>query len=123
MTCKRCLADLQPTDFGSPRKCAFDERGYFTLANWNCATLNDIIRGQDWGHPNQHEGADESLNLFYLGEGFQWEGQSGGWIVLTRYKHRGRCSSAIRVGDFSPQPVTLAMAEAALAAAAPEGEG
>lgn len=41
-----------------------------------------------------------------------YSGHYGGWIVLTRYKHRGCTSSAIHVGDFfPPRPVTLSLVE------------
>lgn len=106
MPCSRCVADPQPKDFGSPRRCAFDESGNFTPDNWNCVTLNLLLpdtlevgyrRGIIYGE-------DETLTYTYIGY--------GGWIILTRYKQRGKVSSAIHVGGFFPaRPVTLELVE------------
>ena len=108
MTCKRCLADPQPKNYGSPRRCAFDDAGNFTPENWSCATLDALNVYED----NTY-GDDESMQRVYLGRD-RWhaEHENGGWLVLTRYKSRGCCSSAILVGDFwPPKPFTLAIAE------------
>lgn len=102
MACKRCEADPQPSDCGSPRRCAFDEAGLFTPENWNCATLN--LLADERGRETEH-GDDESIQVCY-------GAYSGGWIVLSRYKRRGRCSSAVHVGDFfPPEIVTIEMVE------------
>lgn len=104
MSCTRCQNDPQPPQFGDPRKCAFTESGEFTPTNWNCATLDALLqqRGID------AEGIDESLQARYAGT-------YRGWIVLTRYKHRGCTSSAVCVGDFYPaRPLTLTDALIAL---------
>lgn len=117
MACRRCVADPQPSGegwtFGSPRGCAFDDDGQFTHANWNCATIEALLDFR----VAQHFGSDESLDLIPFltdvwGRGYA---ETDGWIVLTRYKRRGKTSSAVRVGDWWPaQPLTLADAESAL---------
>ena len=64
-------------------------------------------REDEWGD-------DESMQIVRaLPSSF--EGGHGGWIVLTRYKRRGRASGAVHVGDFHPaRPVTRELCEAAL---------
>ena len=105
MACDRCEADPQPKNFGSPRQCAFDEAGNFTPKNWNCVTLNLLSGSEDDYHVVVAGGEDETLEACY-------SGHFGGWIILTRYKHRGCTSSAIHVGDFfPPRPVTLELVE------------
>jgi len=113
MTCKRCLADLRPKHFGNDRKCAFDENGNFTPDNWNCATLGALANAEEI----DHRFGDESIQICLVGEDMEHDDVCGGFIVLSRYKHRGCCSSAIHVGDFfPPKPVTLEFAERILAA-------
>jgi len=104
MNCHRCQGDPQPEHFASPRKCAFDDAGNFTPDNWNCATITALedafafqykhYDGLVWGH-------DETLEVL-IGKDY------GGFIVITRYKQRGKASSAIMVGDFWP-PETLTL--------------
>lgn len=106
MACRRCREDPQPPEFGDPRKCAFsDDGGEFVSENWNCATLNALM--SDTRLPlTEIDGCDESVQVI-IGRDY------GGFIALTRYKHRGRTTSAVLVGDFwPPRPLTLAMAEA-----------
>lgn len=106
MACKRCTDKPLPENW-SERKCGFYKNGNFDGGNWNCGTLNALAEEGE-----TVEGCDESMQTVYLGEEFSFGDQVGGWIILTRYKHRGRCTSAIRVGDFfPPQPVTLEMCE------------
>lgn len=103
MACKRCEADPHPEDFGSPRRCAVDANGGFRPDNWNCATLDALLVDDRtaetvWGH-------DESMQIV-CGNDY------GGFLVVTRYKSRGRTSSAVHVGDFwPPKPFTLETAE------------
>jgi hypothetical protein len=102
MACRRCKEDLQPPLFASPRRCAFLDDGSFTPDNWNCATVEALLRID--AVPTL-EGCDESLDVV-SGRDY------GGFLVLTRYKHRGKTSSAVHVGDFwPPRPLTLAVAE------------
>jgi hypothetical protein len=114
MSCPRCLADPQPSYYRSSRRCAFDDRGNFKPDNWDCATLTELNR-LDSGHPRiddaTADGQDESLACVYCGgDGFNY-----GWIVLTQYKRRRQCSSAVYVGDwFPPATVTLALVERTL---------
>lgn len=122
MPCPRCTADPQPGGEGwtsSPRSCAFNADGEFTERNWNCATITALLeldrdptgyRDPFFGTPSIL-GNDESMDLIHVPEDVY-----GGWIVLNRYKRRGRTSSAVHVGDFWPaRPLTLALAEAVLA--------
>ncbi len=110
--CPRCAADPQPANFANARKCAFTAAGAFTPDNWNCATFNALMaRVTD---EDEHTGDNESLQLIPVrvpetDDEDDWA-MSHGWIVLTRYKQRGRTSSAIHVGDFWPaRPVTYAL--------------
>lgn len=109
MACLRCLADPQPADFGSPRRCAFDDDDNFTPENWNCATISRLYAAADTDVA-QFSGNDETGNAFMADPE-----EDGGFIVVTRYKHRGKTSSAIHVGDFyPPRPVTLALVNRAI---------
>lgn len=108
--CERCQADPQPSNFLSPRKCAFDNHGKFDPDNWSCATLSHLV-DVSYAWDNCIYGADESLQPVLCDPE-----RDGGWVVLTRYKTRGRVSSAIWVGDFfPPREVTLELVERALA--------
>jgi hypothetical protein len=113
MACHRCEADPQPSNFGSPRRCAFNADGTFTPENWNCATIDALLIGgalERYGS-GEHGGDDETMQVVYSGGGY-----GSGWIVLTRYKRRGCTSSAVHVGDFWPaKPLTLAITEAFIA--------
>lgn len=125
MTCARCLADPKPKNFVSPRRCAFDELGAFQSENWNCATLDALIKHQR--HGESIYGDDETMQVVprfavvTAEDRSAEEGKSArcvwdGWIVLTRYKSRGRTSSAVIVGDFWPaEPLTLREAENTIA--------
>lgn len=102
MACHRCINDPQPEGCGDPRRCAFTPMGYFTPNNWNCGTLEALM---DLGTMAEVWGTDESMQVI-KGKDF------GGFLVLTRYKRRGRTSSAVHVGDFYPQrALTLDVAE------------
>jgi hypothetical protein len=104
--CGRCRADPKPERFGSPRRCAFAQDGTFTPDNWACATIDALVDRRAY----DIEGEDETMTVVPA-----HHGEHGGWIVLTRYKHRGKVSSAIHVGDFyPPRPVTLRLVESAL---------
>lgn len=110
MSCHRCAADPQPPNYGSPRRCAFDDEGNFTKENWSCATIDALLLWTDGGRPDwrvvEVSGIDETLHVI---RGNDW----GGFIVLGRYKHRGCTSSAIVTGDMWPvQPLTLEIANA-----------
>jgi hypothetical protein len=111
MPCQRCLADPQPADFGDPRQCAFDDAGNFTPENWNCATIEQLVNEF---YVRELECSDESAQIIPVQDD-EWGG-SRGWIILTRYKHRGKTSSALHVGDFWPaKPLTLGLAEETIA--------
>lgn len=117
--CPRCAADPQPDGFGSPRDCAFDATGAFDTSNWNCATLAELMAGATEDGENIW-GDDESMQIIPTRLDVMSEDEDSdvraGWIVLTRYKSRGRTTSAVHVGDFWPaQPVTLALVNATIA--------
>lgn len=120
--CPRCAEDPQPEGFGSPRRCAFDESGAFTSENWNCASLSALLSDSDVDCTV--EGYNQSMNhvrAYRQDEDGAWDDGHDGWIVLTRYKHRGCTSSAVHVGDFyPPRPVTLALVEASIVGRAKE---
>lgn len=120
--CPRCAADLQPENFGSPRRCAFGADGRFTADNWNCATLNALLGFAAPGMLAERRDDEtiEAVPTLLDGEVSERHEDSdnldaGGWYVFTRYKNRGRTSSAIHVGDFwPPARVTLAKVSASL---------
>lgn len=119
MPCSRCIADPQPQNFGSPRRCAFDENGRFISANWRCATMDALAEHEI----AEHGGDDESMQIirvpvrwvteiYFGGDGIDESESTHGFVVLNRYKHRGRCTSAMHVGDFWPaKAFTLELAE------------
>jgi hypothetical protein len=99
--CARCKADPQPEGFNVPRSCAFVD-GTFAADNWNCATIDALIALPS---TQQLQGDGEEMHAVY-------SGHYGGWILLTRYKRRGKTSAAIHIGDFyPPQPLTIHRAE------------
>jgi hypothetical protein len=116
MSCPRCVADPHPPNSGA-RKCAFDGGGIFTGDNWRCATLEalmeisavqDHIFIQDSAGPVYLYGEDETMAILPCKIG---PDGPGGWIVLNRYKSRGRWSSAIHVGDHPFRAVTIGLVE------------
>lgn len=110
--CPRCAADPRPRHFASDRRCAFLADGAFTPHNWNCATLDAVMAVR--AGCEELEGSDESMQIVYSGD-------YGGWLVFTRYKHRGCTSSAMHVGDFyPPQVVTLKLVEQFIAGERPD---
>lgn len=115
MSCPRCTADPQPEHFGDPRGCAFDEDGHFTPHNWNCATIAALLRVE--GVCERIHGESQTVDLVpaYVTDD---PGYHNGWIALSRYKQRGRCSSVIHIGDFwPPREVRLSDIEAVIEAA------
>jgi hypothetical protein len=113
--CPRCQNDPQPPNYGSPRRCAFTEKELrlieFTPDNWNCGTLSALVASADPDSKHTQYGDDESLDLILCDPDAE-----RGWIVLTRYKSRGTCSSAVHVGDFWPaRIVTLDLVEKTIA--------
>ena len=83
------------------RKCAFPSEGAFSPDNWQCAAIGALITIAllEIGAPVY--GVDETLVYVQARAP-----ELGGWLVLTQYKRRGRCSSGIHIGDFFP-PTTL----------------
>lgn len=117
MACSRCLADPQPTGYRDPRECAFDSEGNFTPDNWNCATLNLLSNAERFERTLY--GCDESVQTIPVPYDDDLS-ITDGFIVLTRYKHRGKISAAVWMGDFWPiKPLTLEVAERSLRAVIP----
>lgn len=116
MSCPRCQADPHPAPFESPRRCAFTEAGEFSPDNWNCATIDALL----FQASHEIDGTDESMQITYANGSQDY----GGFIVLTRYKHRGCTSSAVHVGDFWPTvPLTLDRALKAIGDIPEESDG
>ncbi len=118
--CARCEADPQPKDFGSPRGCAFKADTFgadpstipFNEDNWNCATITALLDAYDPDRRKTIYGDDESMQIVPVYEQGEYGWNARGWIVLTRYKSRGKVSSAVHVGDFyQPREVTLKLVE------------
>lgn len=53
-------------------------------------------------------GEDESMAIIACEMGMEGV---GGWIVLNRYKSRGRWTSALHLGDHPPRRLTLQLVE------------
>lgn len=111
MTCGRCDADRRPECFGQDRVCAFDGDGNFTADNWSCATIDALLCGV----PAVVQGRDHRAELVE----FSVDGLSGdciyGFVVIHRYKQRGRASCAVVVADdYGSFPLTLRFAEAVI---------
>ncbi len=124
-TCERCERDPKPTNFGSARGCAFPSDSYgknpaeifFSPDNWNCATITALLDEYDPDRRKTIYGNDESLDLVpAVPADGDFEPEPRGWLVLTRYKRRGKVSSIVYVGDFyQPEAVSLALVETTIA--------
>lgn len=72
-----------------------------------CATVHE---------GDEHLGDNESMQVIQarFSDEDDWSATHG-WIVLTRYKHRGRTSAAMHIGDFWPSvPLTYELANRVL---------
>ncbi len=104
--CSRCAADPRPANFGSDRECAFGPDGAFLTDNWNCATLDALAALA--GEPVY--GDDETLAVV------RCDFADGGFLVLTRYKSRGRVTGLAWVGDWpAPRAASLGLVLRAIA--------
>lgn len=107
MSCNRCKERGQPPEYASPVKCAFPNHGTFNPDNWGCALIEALSEAAG---PYRMYGQDESLDVILCDPN-----RDNGFIVLSRYKRRGRVSNAVWVGDFSPaREVTADLCERAL---------
>lgn len=107
--CPACSSDIQPSNFGSKRSCAFKENGSFNPDNWNCKTIETLMDNEL--SCKTLYGDDESIQIItkYCKDMDNYI-TTDGFFILTRYKRRGTTSSIIWVGDFYlPQPVALNM--------------
>ena len=109
MTCLSCLsAGMQPADFGSPRRCAF-EFGDFNGDNWQCATLNALRDQSIFRHRDDQENGSICIIPLPVNDIQQ------GYIVLSFYKDRGSVGRAIVMNDEEePKVLTLRVAEVCL---------
>jgi hypothetical protein len=109
--CPRCLADPQPVHFGSPRNCAFNEDGTFTQENWRCGTMDKLLSFTR-EHDGNLDGCDESMQII---DGPSDSGDPNdeicGFIVMARYKHRGRTMAAKYIGHFGEAEFLFTLAE------------
>ncbi len=89
MACKYCLARGKVWE-GSDPKCGFEGEG-FSSDNWNCAAINGL-----WASAGARNyvvyGLDCSSATLPLPESVE-----GDFIILTRYKRRGKTDSAMVV--------------------------
>jgi hypothetical protein len=134
--CKRCQKTPVPSNFGSPRKCAFNSNGIFTSDNWNCVTACELraLAGEGWDNKKDAESFfvrrdDRSYAAIWIpphpedvpdGERVG-PFRGGGFIAMTWYKDRGQTEIMIRVDprdggmpDEAGLPLTAHEAEAAL---------
>lgn len=120
--CKRCIAAGQPTNFASPRKCAFNT-GAFSPDNWNCETMNALRPQYDdkqigCGAPCSTTLWNEDQNACLVSTG------EGTYILLSWYKNRGRTEGAWSFyGESAPELLTLELAEALLSGSGAQQPG
>jgi hypothetical protein len=98
-SCEHCGKLWQPENYGSPRKCAF-ENETFSGDNWNCGLVSSIRREmyndeeEAWALRVRRD--DQSFAALYVGVP-SWDGTWGdgyelmGLLVATWYKDRGCC--------------------------------
>ncbi len=135
--CKYCKETPVPSNYGSPRQCAFDESGNFTGSNWNCVSAN-LLRyaaGEHEGEPPQ-PGWQKKLYVYADDASYAaifvpphpedipdgkkvGEFGGGGFIAMSWYKHRGTIQVMTRVdswkdGRYESEPLTQAAAEDAI---------
>lgn len=99
--CKLCDTTSVPTNYGSERKCGFDNNGIFQEDNWNCETLNkfrSLIENTD----KIQYGDDETLYQMYLYDNYV----GIGWVTLVSYKQRGTTSVGFLLTNEGIKPLT-----------------
>lgn len=108
--CKRC-EERGKTWQGDEPKCGFPNGNAFTTENWNCATLLKLWEAADRdGFVSYNNDSACAMVPFD-------DGDNDGWIILTRYKCRGRITNAfwiIESSQSNQNPLTLLQAESAL---------
>jgi hypothetical protein len=97
------LTDPQPKNYGSPRKCGFNDFGMFTSDNWACGTLMELR--PDFDTPQRH--GDDDQNLYVIPT-------DGCFIILGVYKSRGATEFATLVNGSEQRALTLEMCERVL---------
>lgn len=104
--CPRCIERGQPSNFGSPVRCAFLEDGTFTSDNWQCVTIG-ILR--DLAEILGHDARDDGVSFGFVPV-------DGEFIAMSWYKSRGATGMAVVMYDRNvPKLLTLATADAAIA--------
>lgn len=96
-SCKEAYKDGRPLDYGSDPKCAFDEGGVFTSNNWNCAGLADL---RELAEHCEVWCDDQHTALIPIHD-------TGKFILLSYYKHRGKTEGAWLVNQTQIAPLTV----------------
>jgi len=94
--CRRCK-ERGKTWAGDPPKCGFPDQKPFVGLNWNCATLNDL---RDHAEKVEVYNEDQYAAVLPIPD-------SGEFIVLTWYKHRGCTEGACVISGSQVRPLTL----------------
>lgn len=94
--CRRCETRGQDWAGDAP-KCGFPSRKPFVGSNWNCATLNEL---REHAESSAIYNDDQYAALLPIPD-------SGEFIVLCWYKHRGRTESACVISGSLVRPLTL----------------
>jgi hypothetical protein len=94
--CRRCEARGQDWAGDAP-KCGFLDGKPFLSSNWNCATLNAL---RDHAERSQVYNDDQYAAILPIPD-------SGEFIVLCWYKHRGRTESACVISGSTVRPLTI----------------
>lgn len=87
-SCQRCQDDPQPSNYRSPRNCAFDLGEGFNPDNWNCAT---VALAREHAYDLRWNDLSTAI-IPLMGVSGEFEGEV---LILRYYKDRGCTDSAI----------------------------
>lgn len=103
--CKLCYS-REKTWNGDDRNCAFDSCGNFTNDNWNCATMSDLRSlsevKQVVNFNNRDDNSAGSIGVVIIPDNLDFRG----YLIMTWYKSRGKCSTALIINDESYEELT-----------------
>jgi len=86
-------------------KSAFDANGVFTSDNWNCPIITRILKLYEKDNKDKTlYGEDQTCHVIHCYS-------EHAWVVLARYKSRGRTSNAFVFNEDGNRPLTKEVAE------------
>lgn len=98
--CKWCIAYPKDWD-GSDPVCLWNEDGTFNTGNWNCGLDRHL-----WDLGKYVIGEQCTMHIVPNPEPYN-EDCDWQWLVVTRYKMRGRVESITVFRNYQPEPATL----------------